>query len=210
MTLTAAWREPLETGGGKPPLVVLFHGRGSNEDDLLSIADELPPAFAFVALRGPIAMDFGGYTWFENRGLGRPVGRSLRSSVDLVQSWLDDLDSSRFDVDRIVLLGFSAGMLMASALLIDRPERFRGAVLLSGTLPWDNGEIEPTAGRFANVPIFYGRGEYDDVIPLDLVARSVAYLENDSGAALTAHLYPTDHAITSDELGDIRNWMIGL
>src|SRR6185312_9039452 len=117
MSLIAQWREPMETSGGKPPLVVLFHGRGSNEHDLLSIADELPPQFAFAAPRGPVAVDFGGYTWFENRGLGRPLGESLRASVDLLQAWLDGPDASRFDADRIVLFGFSAGMLMASALL---------------------------------------------------------------------------------------------
>jgi phospholipase/carboxylesterase len=210
MSLIAQWREPMATSGGKPPLVVLFHGRGSNEHDLLSIADELPPQFAFAAPRGPIAVDFGGYTWFENRGLGRPLGESLRASVDLLQAWLDGPDASRFDADRTVLFGFSAGMLMASALLIERPERFHGAVLLSGTLPWDTGAIEATSGRFANLPIFYGRGEDDDVIPADLVARSVAYLENDSGAALTAHLYPTEHAIPAEELDDIRVWLRSL
>jgi phospholipase/carboxylesterase len=200
----------MEASAGKPALVVLLHGRGASEHDLLPIADALPPAYAFVALRGPLAMDFGGYTWFENHGLGRPVGESLRASVDLVQSWLDELDADRYDPERIVLLGFSAGMLMASALLIDRPERFRAAVLLSGTLPWDNGTIEASAGRFADIPIFYARGEYDDVIPLDLVARSVAYLENDSGAALTARLYPIDHAISDEELQDIARWLAAL
>jgi len=207
VSLVAAWHDSTEASGARSPLVILFHGRGSNEHDLLPIAEELPPKFSFVALRGPIAMDFGGYTWFENRGLGRPLGESLRASVDLVQAWIDGLDESRYDTKRIVLFGFSAGMLIASALLLDRPERFRGAVLLSGTLPWDNGAIEPAADRFANIPIFYGRGSADEVIPLDLVARSVAYLENDSGADLTARLYPIDHMISDEELRDIGEWL---
>jgi phospholipase/carboxylesterase len=207
MSLVAQWREPLRTSGGKPPLVVLFHGRGSDERDLLACADALPPGLAFVAPRGPLALDFGGYTWFENRGLGRPLGESLRASVDLIQTWLDGLDPARFDPARIFLFGFSAGMLIASALLLDRPERFAGAVLLSGTLPWDNGAIEPAAGCFAGIPVFYARGDADEVIPLDLVARSVAFLENESGASLTAHRYPIGHQISSDELRDIGEWL---
>lgn len=209
MSLVAEWRDPIRASGGKPPLVILFHGRGASERDLLPCAAELPPKLAFVAPRGPVALDFGGYTWFENRGLARPVGESLRTSVDLIQGWMDDLDVSRFDPEHVFLFGFSAGMLIASALLIDRPQRFKGAVLLSGTLPWDNGAIEPSPGCFKGIPIFYARGEYDDVIPLDLVARSVAFLENESGAILTARRYPIDHSISSEELRDIGNWLEG-
>ena len=118
MSLVAEWRDPIRTGDGKPPLVIFFHGRGANEHDLLSCSGELPPEFAFAAPRGPVALDFGGSTWFENRGLGRPLGPSLRESVDLVQAWIDGLDATRFDPARIFLFGFSAGMLMASALLL--------------------------------------------------------------------------------------------
>jgi phospholipase/carboxylesterase len=210
MSLVAEWRDPIRASGGKPPLVIFFHGRGANEHDLLTCASELPHELACAAPRGPLALDFGGYTWFENRGLGRPLGESLRTSVDLVQTWIDELDTARFDPTRIFLFGFSAGMLIASALLLDRPKRFKGAVLLSGTLPWDNGTIEPVSGCFKNVPLFYARGDYDEVIPMDLVERSVAFLENESGATLATRRYPIDHQISPDELADINGWLTPL
>ena len=187
-------------------MLVLFHGRGADEFDLLEPAAAVAPSFAIASLRGPLALG-SGYTWFENRGLGRPLGPSLRASADLVWGWLDGLEAGRVDPARIVPFGFSAGMLMAGALLLDRPERFRAAVLLSGTLPWEIDEFVPAPGRFASKPIFHAHGRWDDVIPADLVARTEAYLMHDSGALLRSQRYPMAHEIVRSELDDLARWL---
>jgi phospholipase/carboxylesterase len=62
------------------PLVVLLHGRGSNEDEISSLVGLLPVGPAFAALRAPIA-EGGGYAWFANRGIGRPVAASLDETM---------------------------------------------------------------------------------------------------------------------------------
>jgi phospholipase/carboxylesterase len=54
------------------PLVVLLHGHGSNEHDIIALASSLPDRAAYAAVRAPIA-EGGGYAWFANRGIGRPV-----------------------------------------------------------------------------------------------------------------------------------------
>lgn len=54
------------------PLVVLLHGRGSNETDIINLADLLPDSLAYAAVRAPIG-ERGGYAWFANRGIGRPI-----------------------------------------------------------------------------------------------------------------------------------------
>lgn len=188
------------------PLLLLFHGRGSHEYDLLEPAAAAAPNFAIASLRGPLPID-GGFTWFENRGLGRPIGTSLRTSADLIWSWLDSVDAQRYDPRRIVPFGFSAGMLMAGALLLDRPERFAGAVLLSGTLPWEIEEIVPTPGRLSAKPVFHAHGRYDGVIPADLVVRTETYLARESGAALRSERYDMPHAIVDEEVADIAEWL---
>lgn len=165
----------------------------------------MAPRFRIASLRGPLPIG-GGYTWFENRGLGRPLGSSLRASADAVWAWLDGLDVAQVDPARVVLLGFSAGMLMAGALVLDRPERFRAAVLLSGTLPWDVDEFVPVPGRFERKPIFHAHGRYDDVIPADLVTRTEGYLMHDSGALLRSQRYPMAHEIVGPELDDLARW----
>jgi len=188
------------------PIVVLCHGRGTDERSLIDLAESFPSRFAVALPRGPLALDSGGYTWFENRGLGRPLGSSLRESVDGMHAWLDTLGYSGYDLNRVIVGGFSAGMLMASAMLLDRPERFHAGALLSGTFPWEIEEIVPTALRLVSKPVFHAHGDRDRVIPLDLVARSEQYLLNESGAVVDHHRYPIAHEISADEHRALLAW----
>jgi phospholipase/carboxylesterase len=207
--MNVKWR-PAGPGSERPPLVVLFHGRGADEQSLLPLAAAFPARFAVALPRGPIALDSGGYTWFENRGLGRPLGPSLRGSVDGMHAWLDELDPVKFDLTRVIAGGFSAGMLFGSAMLLDRPERFAAGILLSGTLPWEITEIMPAAGRLGGKPVFHAHGDIDEVIPLDLVARSEKYLLEESGAPVEQHRYPIAHEISAQEQADLLAWLEGI
>ena len=200
--MNAYWRD----AAAGSPLVVLFHGRGADENDLIDLADSFPSRFAVVLPRGPIALDGGGYTWFENRGMARPMGPSLRASVDAQFAWLDAIAERDYDMDRIIVGGFSAGMLMASAMLLDQPERFHAGVLLSGTLPWEIDEIVPSALRLVSKRIFHAHGDFDQVIPLELVARSEQYLLNESGAVVEQHRYPMSHEISTEEHRALLAW----
>jgi phospholipase/carboxylesterase len=200
--MDAYWRE----GPAGAPLVVMLHGRGADEENLVPLAESFPSRFAVALPRGPIALESGGYTWFENCGMGYPLGPSLRASVDAMHAWLDTLDPARYDLGRIIIGGFSAGMLMASAMLLDRPDRFHGGVLLSGTLPWEIDEIVPSALQLRGKPIFHAHGDNDRVIPLDLVARSEAYLINESGAVVDQHRYPIAHEISAEEHRALLAW----
>ena len=96
---------------------------------------------------------------------------------------------------------------MAAGLLLVNPERFAGAVLLSGTLPWDAG-FDLTPGRLAGVPVFWANDPADPVIPRDLVARSEAWLGADSGAILVERHYPgTGHGLSEQELADVSDFL---
>lgn len=205
--MNVAWRPAAGPGSERAPLVVLFHGRGADEHSLLQLAASFPERFSIALPRGPIALDSGGYTWFENRGLGRPLGSSLRGSVDGMHAWLDSLDPAKYDVARVVAGGFSAGMLFGGAMFLDRPERFAAGILLSGTLPWEITEIVPTANRLAGKPVFHAHGDNDEVIPRDLVARSEAYLLGESGAVVEHHRYPIAHEVSAGEGDDLRAWL---
>ena len=127
-----AWRG---SNDATAPLVVLLHGRGSNETDIMGLADDLPSGARYAAVRAPIA-EGGGYAWFANRGIGRPVTESLRSTMDWFRVWLDNAVSE----DRpVVLVGFSGGAAFAGGLLLDDPARYAGAAVLYGTLPFGAG-----------------------------------------------------------------------
>ncbi len=201
--MIVVWRRPAKSGA-LTPLVLFLHGRGADEHDLIDLADGLPNSFLYASLRAPVRAEGGGFTWFKSRGVARPVAESLRESVAGVRAWLDD-PATDCATRPCYLLGFSAGMMMAGALLLHDPRRFAGAVVLSGAFALDAAR-EPVDQRLAGLPLFYGHGSFDDVIPSELVASTEKYLRERSGAELTSRAYPHAHSISNRELEDIATW----
>ncbi len=200
------WRKAAGVAANeRPPLLVLLHGRGADEDDLFELAPAFDPRFAIASVRGPLDAE-GAYTWFESGSPGRPIAESLRASIDWLGAWLDSLQGVRTEPQRIFFLGFSAGMMMAAAMMLDRPDRYAGGVLLSGALPFDT-DLAIVKDRLAGVSIFSAHGSFDQVIPADLVVRTDAYLREKSGAKLAAHAYPIAHEISAPETAAIASWL---
>ena len=184
------------------PLVVLLHGRGSNERDIVGLAQHLPDGPAYAAVRAPIA-EGAGYAWFANRGIGRPVAESLRETMDWFRGWLDTVAPEGRPV---VLIGFSGGAAFAGGLLLDDPQQYAGAAVLYGTLPFDAG-VPTTPGRLAGVPVVVAQGPQDTVIPRELLDRTWAYLLGESGAPTVAVRHPGGHGITPDALATVGGWL---
>lgn len=186
-------------------LVVLLHGRGSDEADILALAPHLPQGPAYAAVRAPIT-EGGGYAWFANRGIGRPVAESLRSTMDWFRGWLDLVAPAGRPV---VLIGFSGGAAFAGGLVLDEPARFAGAAILYGTLPFEAG-VPVTPARLAGLAVFAAQGEQDTVIPRDLLDRSWQYLTAESGSSARVRRDPGGHGITPETLVELGGWLAGL
>ena len=193
-------------GSGDPsaPLVVLLHGRGSNEADFVDLADHLPEGFAYAAVRGPVDLG-GGYAWFENRGIGRPIDSSLAETMRWFRAWLDSVAPGGRPV---VLVGFSGGAAFAGGLLLDDPSRFAGVAVLCGTLPFDAGlSVEP--GRLAGAAVFVAQGVLDHVIPGELLDRTWKYLHGDSGAFTVSRRDLVGHELAPEVLAHLAEWVVG-
>ena len=184
------------------PLVVLLHGRGAHEDTIIDLARALPPGPAYAAVRAPIA-EGGGFAWFANRGIGRPVAESLRATMDWFREWLDTVAPPGRPV---VLIGFSGGAAFAGGLLLDDPARFAGAAVLYGTLPFDAG-VPTTPARLAGTPVFVAQGTEDTVIPRELLDRTWRYLNTESGAPCTARRDLVGHGIAAVALAHLGGWL---
>ena len=184
------------------PLVVLLHGRGSSEREIIALADHLPPGPAYAAVRAPIA-EGGGYAWFANRGIGRPVAESLTASMEWFRTWLDTVAPAGRPV---VLVGFSGGAAFAGGLVLADPQRFSGAAILYGTLPFDAG-VPVTPARLAGLPVFVAQGDQDQVIPPELLDRTWNYLLTDSAAPAYARRDPGGHQISGQTLRELGGWI---
>jgi phospholipase/carboxylesterase len=184
------------------PLVVLLHGRGSDEKDIVRLADILPTGPSYVAVQGPIA-EGGGYAWFANRGIGRPLAESLAEQIAWFRTWLEEVAP---DGRPVILAGFSGGATFAGGLGLDDPARFAGLATLYATLPFDAG-VSTTPGRLAGLPVLVAQGDTDQMIPTELQARTWAYLHDESGAKLTARRSPGGHGLTQDDIQALGDWI---
>ena len=184
------------------PLVVLLHGRGSDERQIIDLAAHLPSGPAYAAVRAPIA-EGPGFAWFANRGIGRPVAESLRDTMSWFRTWLDDAAPAGRPV---LLVGFSGGAAFAGGLVLDDPSRYVGAAILYGTLPFDAG-LDTDTGRLANLPVFVAQGDGDHVIPRELLDRTWDYLLAESGAPTIAQRQPGGHQLTAETVHELGDWI---
>lgn len=185
------------------PLVVLLHGRGSSERDIIGLAGHLPPGPSYAAVRAPIG-EGGGYAWFANQGIGRPVAESLADAMSWFRTWLDEVAPSGRPV---ILAGFSGGAAFAGGLILSDPSRYAGAAILYGTLPFEQAGMALSPGRLLGLPVFVAQGDQDRVIPAELLARTWDYLLGDAGAAPYARRDPGGHGLSQETADELAGWI---
>jgi phospholipase/carboxylesterase len=182
------------------PLLVLLHGRGSDEQDLFSLAPLLPPVAAVASVRAPYPLG-PGFTWFAagEPGLPDPEGAKA-ATLDLLE-WLDSLPEH----GPVWLLGFSQGGAMVTQLLRFAPERFAASVVLAGFSLDGEGPEDARLERL-RPRVFWGRDPADPVIPRFAIDRTDAWLSRHS--TLTKREYPgVGHSISRDELDDVNAFL---
>jgi len=201
-------RRPPTTG--KPPLVVLLHGIGADENDLFPLAGELDKRFKVVSLRAPYDYHQG-HAWFR---IDFGPGGTLTPDVAQARATLGDLirwiaaapERLRVDPDRIFLLGFSQGAMMSIGVLRAAPERVAGVVALSGR--GDEDVFPATAPRdaIARVPLLVAHGTFDDVLPIEN-GRRTRDLFQELSRDFTYREFPVRHGIDHDELAVVEAWL---
>jgi phospholipase/carboxylesterase len=191
------WSRPDSERAGTP-LLVLMHGVGSNEHDLMGLAQGLPPAWTLASLRAP-GMWGGGYSWYPLSTPGAPDVAAVDDATSAVLTWIDEVAPQH---SRVGLLGFSQGGSMAIQLVRARPESFAFAVNLSGfVVP---GVTDDRDERVAEVRprVFFGHGTADQVIPTAATERTSAWIA--AHADGVDRTYPgLPHGVDGTELGDV-------
>lgn len=200
-------RSPRVQGTEPYPTLVLLHGRGADEADLLPLADGLDPRLFVVSVRAPLPLG-PGFAWYDLADIGNPEPSSFADSLAALARFVEDLPRAYpIDPARTFALGFSQGAVMAGSLLLTRPGAMAGTVMLSGYLPLDQRlPFDETA--LANRRVFVGHGTADPLIPISW-ARQVRDYFTKVGADLTYREYPMAHSIGPDELDDVGNWGLG-
>lgn len=197
-----------EPAGDPDGLLVLLHGRGTDENDLFPLIDVLDPDRRLLGVtpRGPLSLPPGGAHWYVVREVGYPDPDTFRSSYSTLSAWLDALaEHTGIPPERTVLGGFSQGTVMSYALGLgpDRP-RPAAIVALSGFVP-DVPGWEPDLER-PPPPIAIGHGSADPVIPIDFGRDARDHLEEAAAEVLYAE-YPLAHTVDPAFLHSLAPWL---
>lgn len=170
------------------PLFLCLHGWGSNEADLADMMRYVAPYNDFASLRAPLVLQEAGsgefgfgqgaYSWFHDCV---PSGKDLDRDAYAAAQAIDDWVTRNVPEDRAVVpIGFSQGGLLAIHLLRVHPERYAASISLSGFLaPGIVAGSAPADSHVAelNIPVFYGYGKNDTVIPMPELFATAAWLD---------------------------------
>jgi phospholipase/carboxylesterase len=189
------------------PTLLLLHGRGGSEGDLVPLAQALGAGLGVLAPRGP-EREGGGHAWFRHHRIGVPVRESLDARLREVGDWLSEEAAAGRIAVPMTAIGFSNGGMMAGALAASRPELVGSAALLSSAYPLPDEVLAPDGLR--GTPVFAGAGDADPFHPVSVLREGVAWYEG-AGADVTARLYPgLGHAVSAEEVADLAAWLRAL
>ena len=211
MSDAAALHAMIDTGPPSGPVVVLLHGRGSDERDLFPLGKVLHPDATTVSVRAPFeATPWGygpGFAWYRFLGGTVPESASFEAGQQALASYLADLPATlgrtKFS---LILGGFSQGGTSSLAYMMRNPGRVAGVVVFSGFLA-DHPSVAVTAERVGATPIFWGHGTADPAIPFAAAEQGWKQLAAVK-AALETHTYRgMTHTISEEELRDAATWL---
>lgn len=204
-------RFPLPDAAKK--ILVLLHGVGGNETNLLGLADGVDADTVVVFPRGPLTLGPQQYAWF--RVTFTPSGPSIvpeeaqQSRLQMVALVATLQTAYAVTAKSTVIGGFSQGGIVSASVALSAPESVAGFALLSGRiLP----ELEPHIAqppRLAAIQAFVGHGTQDTKLPLHWAERADALLSR-LGVDHTLKLYPIDHGISAEMHADFLTWLEAL
>jgi phospholipase/carboxylesterase len=199
---THAHRFVPATGASRPPLLLL-HGTGGDENDLLPLGRTLAPGAALLSPRGNV-LEGGMPRFFRRLSEGvfdeADVRRRANDLADFVAE-----SRHAYGLEAPVAVGFSNGANIAAATLLLRPEALAGAVLLRAMSPLRKA---PDAD-LAEKPILILSGAMDPIVPLEDVGRLAEDFRR-RGADVDHRVWPAGHGLARQDIDAAKAWLDGL
>jgi predicted esterase len=190
------------TDPNAPPLLLL-HGTGGNENDLLRVGRAISPGSALLSPRGDVS-EGGALRFFARMGEGvfdpQEVTRRTHALADFVAAATTHY---KLDPLRLLAVGFSNGANIGATLLLLRPETLGGGALFRPMVVLDQ---PAAAGSLAGRRILLCNGTTDPLIPPDDPAR-LASLLRAGGADVKLELLPASHALTPQDVAAAQSWL---
>lgn len=201
---------PKAGGAPKPPLLLLLHGYGANEDDLFGLAPYVDERFLVISARAPVRLGMGMHAWFR---LGfTPEGilidpNEVEAARQTLRRFVDELVAAyQVDTNALYLLGFSQGAMMSLDLALREPELIAGVAALSGRVMPGSLDKQAEADRLTGLPVFVAHGTEDNILPISH-GRAARETLGTLPVDLTYREYEMGHTIAEDTLRDVTDWL---
>ena len=183
--------------------LLLLHGTGGNEEDLLPLGRALLPGAGMLSPRGKV-LERGAPRFFRRIKEGVFDQEDLAHRTGELAAFIEAAARTyNLDRDGIVAVGFSNGANIGASLLLRHPGLLRGAVLLSPMVPFEPDPRPDLTGT----SVFIGAGRADPIASAAQAER-LAELLRQAGASVTLHWEPGGHAVTEGEMEAARQWII--
>ncbi len=183
--------------------LLLLHGTGGNENDLLRLGRAISPGAPLLSPRGDVS-EGGALRFFARLAEGvfdpKEITRRTQALADFV---IAATAHYKLDAQRLTAVGFSNGANIAGTLLLLRPETLGAAILLRSMLVLDQ---PPAAGSLTGKRVLLCNGSTDPLVPSDHPER-LAALFRAGGAETKVLSIPASHALTSQDLAAAKDWI---
>ena len=188
--------------GSSSRILLLLHGTGGNERDLIPLGRELDPNAALLSPRGKV-LENGMPRFFRRLAEGVFDLEDLKYRTNELADFVTAAAQHYgFATDQLVAVGFSNGANIAASILLLRPEILHRAVLFRAMVPL----IPDTLPELSSARVWIGAGDQDPIVPASETKR-LAELLRRAGADVTIRFFNAGHGLTNDDVITARDWL---
>ncbi len=187
---------------GKSPTLLLLHGTGGTEQDLLDLGRLLAPGVAQLSPRGNV-LENGMPRFFRRIAEGVFDIPDLKLRTNQLADFIDAASKTyEFDPTQVIAVGYSNGANIAASLLLLRPGTLAAAVLLRPMVPLVPEALPDLGGT----PIFISAGRADPIVAVSETERLEKLLQQ-AGATVTTHWQNGGHGLSQEDVREARTWL---
>ena len=182
--------------------LLLLHGTGGNERDLIPLGRELDPNAALLSPRGKV-LENGMPRFFRRLAEGVFDLEDLKHRTNELADFVTAAARHYgFATDQLVAVGYSNGANIAASMLLLRPEILSAAILFRAMVPL----VPDKLPDFSSVHIWIGAGDQDPIVPSSETKRLAELLRN-AGVDVTIRFAKASHGLTNDDVIEARDWL---
>lgn len=188
------------------PILLLLHGVGGNEKDLLRFEAYFPD-FHLISVQAPILLNGERYAWFNVSFTPEPIHNAQEAEESRQQliTFLDELQQTYKPATKPFLLGFSQGAIMSLSLALTVPDNFAGVVAMSGRILQECSQTAKASANLKKLPVLLSHGRFDQKLPIYHAQSSKEILEPITN--LSYREYDKAHEITPQMLSETNKWL---